>query len=122
MNPIFLFFKMVDDNLKDYVDNNIFTASARDVLEMCERDLSDYDPILIRTCCVNPKPNTEEEKKLPIAMILREHGLESLAKKALSNNCEFVTDLVVTQAASDDDYGSYDVMQFIGTGLIEKNS
>ena len=117
MNPIFLFFKMVDDNLKDYVDNNIFTASARDVLEMCERDLSDYDPILIRTSCSNPKPNTEEDKKLPIAMILREHGLESLAKKALSNNCEFVTDLVVTYVATD---YPYEVMQFIGTGLIEK--
>ena len=96
---------MTDNNLKEYIDNNIFTASARDVLEMCGRDLSDYYPILIRISC-------QRQGMTP----LRECGLEVLAKEALDNGCEFVTDLVTSTVVD----CLYEVMHFIGTGLIER--
>ncbi|MBU1112214.1 MAG: hypothetical protein ABIG93_04605 [archaeon] len=92
---------------ENYLDNNVYTSRAKDVVEMHGKTLTDYTPVLVKGVCSSGEgSNTVSDK-----------ALEKLVEEAQDKNCEFVTDLKPASSAA----RATTTCIYLGTGLVPKN-
>lgn len=98
---------MINMENENYLDNNVYTSRAKDVVEMHGKTLDDYTPVLVRgVCCLGEGADAVSNK-----------ALERLVKEAQDKNCEFVTDLRSASSAA----RATTTCIYLGTGLVPKN-
>ncbi len=92
----------------NYLINKVFTATAKDIVEMHGKVLTDYKPVLVIASQDHLIMGTDKR---------RQSALEKLVQNAQELKCEFVTDLKETVVKEVTDSAH---IYYLGTGLVPK--